>query len=112
MCTKEEVREIVEQSADRTKKEIESYVNDLFIKRHNDINSTVSNQYKVIDERLKKIDSFVSKFEHLEPKELEEITRFKQGIKTAKNILVGFAILVGSIGAITTGFISLIKSVK
>lgn len=112
MCTADEVQKIVEASAETTKKEIEEYVNDLFVKRHNSISETVSNQYKEINTRLQKIDDFIKKFDHIEPKELEEITKFKQGVNTAKNILIGTAILVGSLGAIATGFIALIKSVK
>jgi len=50
--SKEDVIAIVEESAIKTRKEIEEYVNDMFVRRHDSISETVSNQYKEIRQTL------------------------------------------------------------
>ena len=112
MCTKEDVKEIVDTAISEAKQEIEDFVLDMFHKRHEDVSKTVSNQYSEIQNDIKDIKKFVERFDHIEIDDLKEVSKSYSGLMSAKNFIIGSAVFVASIGAIVTGFIALIKSIR
>jgi len=77
MCTSEEVRRIVEESAARTRKEIEDYVNEMFVRRHDGVSRTVSNQYDEIKSTLSSFTELVKSYHSRMEKAEEDITTLK-----------------------------------
>jgi FKBP-type peptidyl-prolyl cis-trans isomerase (trigger factor) len=107
MCSREEVREIVESSEARMESRIEELAEREQRLRESQLALAVT-----ISELNADFKKFYNKFEHIEAEDLKLIVSSYNGITTFKNMVTGLASIIIAISAIGAAVIWIVRSIR